>query len=82
MFSKLSIFSAFIALAAATTIPVTPPTSPQCCSSVVQSDSIEATEVLSALGINLGDTVSSSLSGSAAPRSRFWESVVFSFQIA
>ncbi|KAJ7058412.1 hydrophobin [Mycena amicta] len=57
MFSKLSVFLAFIALAVATTIPVTPPTSDQCCSSVVQSDSIDATKVLSGLGINLGGVV-------------------------
>ncbi|KAK7045201.1 hydrophobin 2 [Favolaschia claudopus] len=56
MFSKLSVVvtSVLITLAAATTIPVTPPTSDQCCQSVVDSSSLEASKVLSALDINLG----------------------------
>ncbi|KAF7334677.1 Hydrophobin 2 [Mycena venus] len=59
MFSKLSfvVASALITLAAAipTTIPVTPPTSDQCCGSVVDSSSTAAGAVLAELGINLGD---------------------------
>ncbi|KAJ7364736.1 fungal hydrophobin [Mycena albidolilacea] len=59
MFFKLSVVvaSVLITLAAAipTTIPVTPPTSDQCCASVVDSSSVEAGKVLAALGIDLGD---------------------------
>ncbi|KAJ7898568.1 fungal hydrophobin [Mycena olivaceomarginata] len=59
MFSKLSVVvaSVLITLAAAipTTIPVTPPTSDQCCASVVDSSSVDAGKVLAALGIDLGD---------------------------
>ncbi|KAJ7692271.1 hypothetical protein B0H17DRAFT_1200607 [Mycena rosella] len=59
MFSKLSIVvtSVLITLAAAipTTVPVTPPTSDQCCASVVDSSSTAAGKVLGLLGIDLGD---------------------------
>ncbi|KAJ6453967.1 fungal hydrophobin [Mycena sanguinolenta] len=59
MFSKLSVVvtSVLITLAAAipTTIPVTPPTSDQCCASVVDSSSTAAGVVLAQLGIDLGD---------------------------
>jgi len=59
MFSKLSVVvaSVLITLAAAipNTIPVTPPTSDQCCGSVVDSSSTEAGGVLAALGIDLGN---------------------------
>ncbi|KAJ7898581.1 fungal hydrophobin [Mycena olivaceomarginata] len=59
MFSKLSVVvaSVLITLAAAipTTIPVTPPTSDQCCASVVDSSSVDAGKVLATLGIDLGD---------------------------
>ncbi|KAJ7364723.1 hydrophobin [Mycena albidolilacea] len=58
MFSKLSVVVASVlTLAAAipTTIPVTPPTSDQCCGSVVDSSDVEAGKVLAALGIDLGD---------------------------
>ncbi|KAJ7128496.1 hypothetical protein C8R44DRAFT_778070 [Mycena epipterygia] len=59
MFSKLSVVvtSVLITLAAAipTTVPVTPPTSDQCCASVVDSSSTDAGKVLSVLGIDLGD---------------------------
>jgi len=59
MFSKLSVVvtSVLITLAAAipTTIPVTPPTSDQCCASVVDSSSTAAGSVLAGLGIDLGD---------------------------
>ncbi|KAF7334691.1 Hydrophobin 2 [Mycena venus] len=58
MFSKLSVVvaSALITLAAATptTVPVTPPTSDQCCQTVVDSSSTAAGKVLSLLGIDLG----------------------------
>ncbi|KAJ7312312.1 fungal hydrophobin [Mycena albidolilacea] len=58
MFSKVSVVvaSVLITLAAAipNTIPVTPPTSDQCCGSVVDSSSTSAGAVLSALGIDLG----------------------------
>ncbi|KAJ7128605.1 hypothetical protein C8R44DRAFT_778311 [Mycena epipterygia] len=59
MFSKLSVVvtSVLITLAVAipTTTPVTPPTSDQCCSSVVDSSSTVAGKVLGLLGIDLGD---------------------------
>ncbi|KAJ7449492.1 fungal hydrophobin [Mycena galericulata] len=59
MFSKLSVVvtSVLITLAAAipTVTPVTPPTSDQCCQSVVSSSSTAAGQVLSVLGIDLGD---------------------------
>ncbi|KAJ7831969.1 fungal hydrophobin [Mycena leptocephala] len=59
MVSKLSVLvaSVLITLAAAipTTIPVTPPTSDQCCGSVVDSSSTAAGKVLGLLGIDLGD---------------------------
>ncbi|KAJ7659029.1 fungal hydrophobin [Mycena polygramma] len=59
MFSKLSVVvaSVLITLAAAipTTIPVTPPTSAQCCASVVDSSSTAAGAVLAQLGIDLGN---------------------------
>ncbi|KAJ7113215.1 hypothetical protein C8R44DRAFT_882220 [Mycena epipterygia] len=58
MFSKLSLIatSVLITLAAAspwTTPPVTPPTSPQCCSSVQLSSSSEASDVADLLGLDL-----------------------------
>ncbi|KAK7018328.1 hydrophobin 2 [Favolaschia claudopus] len=57
MFSKLSVVvtSVLTTLAAATTIPVTPPNSDQCCQSVVDSSSTAAGLVLGPLGIDLGD---------------------------
>ncbi|KAJ6546245.1 fungal hydrophobin [Mycena vulgaris] len=59
MFSKLSVVvtSVLITLAAAipNTVPVTPPTSDQCCSSVVDSSSTAVGKVLGLLGIDLGD---------------------------
>ncbi|KAJ7128587.1 hypothetical protein C8R44DRAFT_873295 [Mycena epipterygia] len=44
-----------LAAAIPTTTPVTPPTSDQCCSSVVDSSSTVAGKVLGLLGIDLGD---------------------------
>ncbi|KAJ7610458.1 fungal hydrophobin [Roridomyces roridus] len=59
MFSKLTIVvaSVLITLAAAipNTVPVTPPTSDQCCQSVVDSNTTAAGAVLAELGIDLGD---------------------------
>ncbi|KAJ7149697.1 hydrophobin [Mycena filopes] len=57
MFSKLTVFAALVTLAAAipTTVPITPPTSDQCCGSVVDSSSTAAGVVLAELGIDLGD---------------------------
>ncbi|KAJ7873749.1 hypothetical protein B0H13DRAFT_2348839 [Mycena leptocephala] len=72
MVSKLSVLvaSVLITLAAAipTTIPVTPPTSDQCCGSVVDSSSTAAGKVLGLLGIDLGDiTVPSDLAARPSP---------------
>ncbi|KAF7313134.1 Hydrophobin [Mycena kentingensis (nom. inval.)] len=56
MFSKLStlVATAFITLAAATvTIPITEPTDPQCCQSVVQSDSSQASAIFALLDVHL-----------------------------
>ncbi|KAJ7209076.1 fungal hydrophobin [Mycena haematopus] len=59
MFTKLSIVvtSVLITLAAAipNSIPVTTPSSDQCCASVVDSSSTAAGAVLATLGIDLGD---------------------------
>ncbi|KAJ7659025.1 fungal hydrophobin [Mycena polygramma] len=59
MFSKLSLVatSLLITLAAAipTAVPVTHPTSNQCCQSVVDSSSTAAGKVLGLLGIDLGE---------------------------
>jgi hypothetical protein len=54
---RLSLIGTPQTLAAAipTTIPVTPPTSDQCCGSVVDSSSVDAGKVLATLGIDLGD---------------------------
>ncbi|KAJ7151994.1 hydrophobin 2 [Mycena filopes] len=59
MFSKLTlaaVASVLFTLAAAipTTVPITPPTSDQCCGSVVDSSSTSAGAVLATLGIDLG----------------------------
>ncbi|KAJ6532830.1 fungal hydrophobin [Mycena vulgaris] len=58
MFSKLSVVvtSVLITLAAATPWngpPVTPPTSPQCCTSVVSSTNAAASAVAALLGLDL-----------------------------
>ncbi|KAJ7176352.1 hydrophobin 2 [Mycena crocata] len=58
MFSKLAIFTTAVlaTLAAAiptTTPPVTTPDSPQCCNSVVPSDSAAASAVAGLLGLDL-----------------------------
>ncbi|KAJ7880910.1 fungal hydrophobin [Mycena leptocephala] len=58
MFSKISVIvtSVLITLAAAMpwdTPPVTPPTSPQCCNSVVSSSSTAASAVAALLGLDL-----------------------------
>ncbi|KAF7288921.1 Hydrophobin 2 [Mycena indigotica] len=58
MLSKLRIaaLSAIFTLAAATTvIPVDPPTSPQCCKTVIRSDEFIVTELLADLGLSLGN---------------------------
>ncbi|KAJ7610441.1 hydrophobin [Roridomyces roridus] len=69
MFSKLAVFvPLLVTLAAAipNTVPITPPTSDQCCQSVVDSNSTAAGAVLAGLGIDLGDiTVPVGLSCSA-----------------
>ncbi|KAJ7882173.1 hypothetical protein B0H13DRAFT_1891017 [Mycena leptocephala] len=80
MVSKLSVLVASVLIvwrseviqkpccAIPTTIPVTPPTSDQCCGSVVDSSSTAAGKVLGLLGIDLGDiTVPSDLAARPSP---------------
>ncbi|KAJ7149640.1 fungal hydrophobin [Mycena filopes] len=60
MFSKLSIVVASVLITLAAAIPtgtppppITPPTSPQCCNSIVPSNSTSATAVATLVGIDL-----------------------------